>query len=211
MIVARGAEQFDVEPFPVDRRGWDFWGRWSDGRWEPKSFEALDEYLTPESTFVDIGAWIGPLTLWAARRCARVVAVEPDAVANEVLFANVARNDLLDKVDIVGAAISDKDGAARLGARGAYGDSMSYLGDTGPGVPTMTPETLWAELDIENVALVKIDIEGGESRLVDHAAFLRRQPLILDVHGTWMTPDEQTAVSAAFDCDGTLFGQVVLP
>src|SRR5262245_63720917 len=43
-----------------------FWARVGSGDWEPDSFGILDHFLSGESTFVDIGAWIGPLTLYGA-------------------------------------------------------------------------------------------------------------------------------------------------
>lgn len=214
MRVERKGEVFDVADFPTDDDGW-FWRGFQDETWEPDSFDILDRYLTPESTFVDIGAWIGPLTLWAARLGARVVAVEPDPVALPILVENASRNG--GTVDVYGLAISRASVIARLAPQGhgadagEFGNSMSHLADEGTPVFTLSPPDLWDQCQIENVALVKIDIEAGEARLVEAAPFLRQFPLLLALHGPWMSPEDQDAVSVAFDCDAHTFGQVFLP
>lgn len=212
MKVERFGERFKVERFPTE---WDFWTGWADGSWEPESFEILDECLTPDSTFVDVGAWIGPLTLWASRRCARVVALEPDPVARNVLELNVARN--CDNVEVLPYALSASFGWGNLASRGhgdagTFGNSMSGLVEEQTDVDVQTVDPPWLFSHYGIVAdLVKIDIEGGEARLVEHADFLRRQPLLLALHGPWLTEEQQQAVSTAFSCDARGFGQVFLP
>ena len=54
-----------------------FWARVAAGGWEPDSFALIDRFVTPGTTFVDIGAWIGPLTLYAASVACEVLAIEP--------------------------------------------------------------------------------------------------------------------------------------
>ena len=51
-----------------------FWDRVEAGTWEPGTLAALAPHLGPETTFLDLGAWVGPLTLLAASRGARVLA-----------------------------------------------------------------------------------------------------------------------------------------
>lgn len=214
MNVTRNNEIFDVCDFPDDD-GW-FWDRFSDGTWEPESFEAIDAHITPGSTFVDIGAWIGPLSLWAARKGAHVLAIEPDPVARHVLLENVMLNDLLDRVTVLSFAVSDQTGIGFLKHRGhdlepgELGNSMSGLSDHGVEVPTITIPDLWDMYDIRDVGLVKIDIEGGEAALVGDAPFLRQFPLLLSTHGEWMTSADQSAVGAAFGVNAAGFSNVLL-
>jgi hypothetical protein len=52
-----------------------FWQDYfASGTWEAFTLDTIDTYVTPDSTYVDIGAWVGPTVLWAARRGGRVVA-----------------------------------------------------------------------------------------------------------------------------------------
>jgi hypothetical protein len=71
---------------------WDFWAAYENG-WEASTFAVLDDYLSPPAQsplLFDIGAWVGPITLWAAsHNHARVVAVEPDTAALYYLRANI--------------------------------------------------------------------------------------------------------------------------
>ena len=58
-----------------------FWSGVNDGRWEPDTFRLFDRVLMPNWRFVDIGAWVGPTALYAARKVATVDAYECDPVA----------------------------------------------------------------------------------------------------------------------------------
>ena len=62
MEVAVGRARFQV----TDDEHAAFWHRVVAGDWEPDSFRVLDRMLFPGCTYVDVGAWIGPLTLYAA-------------------------------------------------------------------------------------------------------------------------------------------------
>ena len=69
----------------------EFWDTCEKG-WEATTFAVLTSRLTTGSTLVDVGAWIGPMTLVAAACGARVVAYEPDPAAADELRDNVAAN-----------------------------------------------------------------------------------------------------------------------
>jgi FkbM family methyltransferase len=176
-----------------------FWHRVGAGDWEPGSFAVLDHFLTPGSTFVDIGAWIGPLTLYAAAIAGTCHAVEPDPVARAGLVANLACNpELARRVRVHPEAIGPATGVATLGnitsARG--GDSMSSLlfGDapTAWTVPCRRLDELLDAVPPGELGLVKMDVEGAEVEILDAVdGFLRdrRPPLYLSVHARfWAQP-----------------------
>jgi FkbM family methyltransferase len=143
-----------------DPHGWDaFWRVYESGAWEPDT-RALVDTLDQGVLFVDVGAWIGPVTLWALDRGAKVIAVEPDHVAAAELRRNVPAT-----VEIWEGAVATHSGHGFLAANpngGAFGDSMSRLADAGRAVRAWTlPEIL----DGRVPALVKIDVEGYEAEL----------------------------------------------
>lgn len=61
----------------------------------------LEEYVTPESTLLDIGTGSGILSIGAAKLgCGKIVASDIDSVAVKVARENAALNGVADKIDI---------------------------------------------------------------------------------------------------------------
>lgn len=62
---ARGyyAGALNGEPFRLDPYHSKFWRKATAGGWEPETFAVLDQHLSPDRDYVDIGAWIGPTVL----------------------------------------------------------------------------------------------------------------------------------------------------
>lgn len=175
-----------------------FWREWEAGRWEPETRAALARLLTPETTYLDIGAWIGPTVLWAAPLCRRVIALEPDPVAFVHLTHNVAG---LPNVACYAFALAPESGITQLYHRGAFGDSMSSLVPTGEdamSVPTITPAVLLG--NVEPPAVAKVDIEGGEALVLPDLAPLlveRQIPLLLSVHEPYSGPGGPERIAEA--------------
>lgn len=177
MIVERHGRTFEVadEDFSGD---WDFWGRFSNGTWEPETLDLI-ETMCHGGTFVDIGAWIGPTSLWAAAHADRVVAIEPDPVAFAVLEKNTAR---LPNIECHQVAVGPADGLTTITTAG---DSMSRTGAGDYIVKCYTIKTLFDWLEITDADLIKMDIEGAERDVVAYAEpFLRAfgAPLALSMH-----------------------------
>jgi FkbM family methyltransferase len=170
-----------------------FWDLVADGRWEPGTLEVIERLLSPTSTYVDIGAWIGPTVLWAAATGASVLAFEPDPVAYAELQRNLQLNpELAARVTVHALAVFDREGTLSLSAdsRG-LGRSVSTLigqDDAGGAVGVRAADGRrvvgWPEF--ASCALLKIDVEGAEYRLLRRIAhYLRDQgpPLLLAIHG----------------------------
>lgn len=187
-----GGERFRLDPYHSR-----FWRKAGAGTWEPRTFAVLDAHLAPERDYIDIGAWIGPTVLYAARRARHVWCFEPDPVAFRHLAWNIELNRLAN-VSAFAAALSDRVGIARMASFGGEaGDSMtSLLNRGGAGaadVLTIGWEDFAGSVDLSAVALVKIDIEGGEfAVLPTMLAWLRvqRPALYLSTHAPFL--DAQT-------------------
>ena len=76
-----------------DPENYHFWQSCSRGDWEPNTFKLLKEFLNSESIFLDIGAWIGPLSVFASKLCGQVYSFEPDQFAFRKLVENILLND----------------------------------------------------------------------------------------------------------------------
>jgi FkbM family methyltransferase len=115
-------------------------------------------------TFFDIGANIGTV-------CIPIVTKGTSVYAFELLRENVA---LLEKAaeanqfrnfHPVLAAVSDGDGLMYGGGRSAWGRALD-TGSSGDEVPSFTLDRFIVEHKIENVDVVKIDVEGHENRVL---------------------------------------------
>lgn len=146
-----------------------------DAGWEDETLAFIEAHAAPGTVFVDIGAWIGPISLLAARKGARVVALEPDPVARAALEENLALNGL--KAQIVPKALhADAQGLTLYGGRRGLGASTTSALGVSKGdpvrVPTVTAEDV-AALAGDDPAFMKVDVEGHEYALGPALAALR--------------------------------------
>lgn len=192
-VIRNGRAYQVADPAPDDT--WDFWAAFADATWEPELDDVLAEHLTPGSTFLDIGAWVGPVTLMAADLCSRVVAMEPDPVAFARLSAAVDAYRGPCRITIEHEALSDHDGTLQLGRKpnGWFGDSMTSVlyGVDAMTVPAVTLDTVLSRRAVRDVGLVKMDIEGGEETVLPAASATLRAlgaPLLLSTHAM-LVPD----------------------
>lgn len=146
----------------IEQRWERFWKFYRQGSWEPETRALLRDTLKPGDLFLDIGAWIGPVTLWALDSGASVIAIEPDPVALPELRRRVPA-----EVEIWDCALAPESGTAHLAPASAYGDSMSKLAADGIEVPCRTlPEIL----NGRRPAMANMDIEGYELTLLPTVA-----------------------------------------
>jgi FkbM family methyltransferase len=150
-----------------------FWDRVEAGRWEPGTLALIDRLVDGGTTFLDLGAWVGPTALYAAARARRVLAVEADPAALEQLKRNLAVNpDLAQRIEVVAGAIHAHQGPVTLGARRKAGDSMSSTLLAGSEhtwtAAAITPAQLAQRLRPDERLIIKMDIEGAEYALLPH-------------------------------------------
>jgi len=142
------------------------------------------------SVVVDVGANIGDFTLGLANAAEKIVAVEPAKWNFQMLKANVRANNL-GNVVLVNAAATEREGVLFL--QGNASDMYVVEGDEGESVKGL-PLDVIAELHgIENVDVLKIDVQGHElSALRGMRRLLLKKAvklLIIEVHikrGVWV-------------------------
>jgi FkbM family methyltransferase len=181
----------------------DFWCESNISAWEQHTFDIIDRFVAPKSTFIDIGAWNGVLSMYAAKKGAKTVSIEPDAIAHGYLIDNFELNNVSGKV--INAAISNTTGKAILYHHGGYGSSMSSLvhGFGGQEVDTIAISDLIG--NEENISLIKIDIEGAEVEILPHAIdLLCKYPIHLSLHPFWS--DTQKLKKFIFSFNVYLYG-----
>ncbi|HTF04897.1 MAG TPA: FkbM family methyltransferase [Bacteroidia bacterium] len=149
------------------------WNHIGAGKWESKTFDILDQFISKDDVVLDIGAWAGPISLYAAHIASRVYAIEPDPAIFSQLEKNVSLNpELASKITCRKVAITNQNEFLPLYARSKYGESSSSLlarirDDLfTERVQGMTIRKFIDSEKTEQIDFIKIDIEGGEFSLL---------------------------------------------
>jgi FkbM family methyltransferase len=162
-------------PQPLDRRGRHALLH------PPRVHPAVLASLHPGSAAIDIGASLGEWTLPLARAvgpAGRVLAVEPVPRSAAALEATLAANSLR-QAQVVRYALGDHEGSAELAVpvvTSARSDTgTAGIGAAGPGQQTLsvcirTLDSLAGEFGLDQVDLIKVDVEGHERHVLDGAA-----------------------------------------
>jgi FkbM family methyltransferase len=130
--------------------------------------------IKPGSVVLDVGANIGIYTLLAAKRGARVFAVEADPRNLAMLHRHIHVNGFYDRVTVFPIAVGSREGTVTMfRCRGNWGHSNLFEGTDPIQVPCRTIDSL----DLPPIDVCKMDIEGSElSALRGMEATIRRSP-----------------------------------
>lgn len=153
-----------------------FYGKLSAGLWEPRTLKALSQYLDRDTVMIDIGAWIGVTSFFAAQIAGKVVAVDPDPKCIAILEGLAAGNP---NVKVLKGALSDQASVA-IHAVDGFGSSETSVLDIGNGECSSC-----AGISLDEImrhasgarAFVKIDIEGYEYAMAGQLARLKEFPV----------------------------------
>lgn len=171
--------------------------------WENSTFETLDYYLG-EGDFLDVGAWVGPTTLYAAMRGSKCYSLEPSPSAFSLLQKNIEANPGIDK-NIVAinkalgsvstSGVLHSENLTNSAATLVEGDSVSW---TDSATVDIEPISYFEkEYELDNIKLVKMDVEGYESVIIPELLpFLkkRKSTLMLSMH-PWLMKNESHITS----------------
>lgn len=177
------------------------------GRYEPQETALVRAILRPGMTFVDGGANWGYFTLLAAHlvgESGRVISLEPDPRLFPILQENVRRNEL-SQVTTLQLAAADRPGTLTLAGyderNGNWGLSKLIdrpaLGSTTFQVASQRLDAVLDEHRIDEVDLLKMDIEGAEDLALRGMsvglARHRHRRILLEVHPTILAERGRTA------------------
>ena len=150
----------------------EFWDNFHD--WENQDLDFVIGKAEKDKIFIDIGAWIGPYTLVAAKLGMRVYAFEPDKIAFEVLKKNIQLNEFKHRPEIYNFGLSKKEIIAYLYSNTIeFGKSESsiinYKNKQNSKRSEINLKNFLQEINrikIDNldskIQILKVDIEGGE-------------------------------------------------
>lgn len=128
----------------------------------PRHYQLMFQWLKPDMTVLDLGGHVGTFSLAAASLGCRVITVEASPQNAALLKASVKANNFA-RMQVVAAAVSDTPGTVAFVQAGAYGmvNNPSLQQET-VSVPAVAVDRLLADLEIDQVDLIKMDIEGSE-------------------------------------------------
>lgn len=191
----------------------EFWSTVAEGEWEKTTFRVLRAALsnTPvnKKSYLDVGAWVGPTTLFAAHFVTRVIAMEPDPRAFAELLSNVRLNpSLAARIEPYRHCVSSVSGPVTMTGPAPLGSSMSRVGGAARIPESAAKEDNWGERMVswpatcsapadmaarigllpDSLALIKLDVEGAEGvilpALVDWlaSAGAEKPPIFVELH-----------------------------
>jgi FkbM family methyltransferase len=148
--------------------------------WEPYIVSLIEKYAQSGTIMLDIGAHIGTHTLTMAQLAGpsgRVLAFEPQPKIFRELFYNMHLNGV-NNVDFFWAGVGDHMGEIELSPFMMFNEGGTGLyGGTGKFVELLTIDSL----NLENISLIKMDVEGQEDQVLAGAreTILRCKPVML--------------------------------
>lgn len=153
-----------------------FWTDYNSNDWEPETFQVFDRFVEPGKTVLDVGAWIGPTTIYASQLGAKVHSYEPDPVAFRRLSTNIEQNaELSERVTLHQYGLADRKDTCRFYAVGQFGHSGASLHAFHEDcivteIKVVDCRTEFESFDPKSICLIKMDIEGGEYAAIPRVA-----------------------------------------
>jgi len=188
---------FPVRVHPADRR---FWTDTYFDSWEAETINCFRQNIKSGHSLCDIGAWVGPTSILAARLGAKVVCFEPDPVAYEKLLFNIRMN-VPGSVDSFSIALGAQDGVRRLTplseGLGQSGSSLygSLDHQESAAVLSLSWESAVSLLELPPFDFIKIDVEGAEAELLPAMLpwiRLHRPSILLSTHWRFIPEKERS-------------------
>ncbi len=152
----------------------------------PRVHPAVLGFLRADAVAIDVGANLGEWTVPLSRAVGatgRVLAFEPAPHSAAALEATLAANALR-QTEVFRCAIGDHDGTAEFAVpvvtSARIDTGTAHLGPASSGyealrVPLRSLDLLAAEVGLERLELIKIDVEGNERQVLDGAASILKR------------------------------------
>lgn len=155
------------------------------GVYENEEIAFFERMVEPKMVFVDVGANVGLYTALAMRRMSftgKIICFEPDPASAAFLKQTISSNHNGNKspqVSFHQVALSDKPGTVLLYQNPENkGDNRIYSDPLCPdaiSVPSDTLDNLLEREAIEEINLIKIDVQGAEGKVVAGASGVLRK------------------------------------
>ena len=169
--------------------------------WEPEIIALLEQHIKPGSSVLDIGAHIGAHTLTMSRlvgTAGKVYAFEPQKKLFTELVMNLDLNACVN-VTAMRCAVGAEHGEVEMAPPVADNEGGTAIGAGGDSAPMMPIDAL----ELDNLSLIKIDVENFEYQVLmgAEATIKRNLPyLIIEIMGNVYEPilDRQEKIQKTF-------------
>lgn len=171
-----------------------FWDEYEKKGWEPQTYRVMQEFFTPDVTYVDIGAWLGITIFFAAEIGFRkIYAVEANPLSYGILKKNCSFNKFTENVKLSNICITDKDNIKISFGGRATSSACSIRGNDWH-IESAKLGTYLKENNLLNEKLlIKIDIEGAEELIIDDLGCLSDKIIFLSLHPPFFSNVSTTA------------------
>lgn len=148
--------------------------------WEPYIIELLEKYIQPGTTAIDIGAHIGTHTMTMSKcvgEMGKVIAFEPQLKLFAELSENIKLNDLTNVFPFRHAIGNFQNKKIEMNPATELSEGSTSIGSGGDLVTMITLDSI----NLSNVSLIKIDVEGFENEVLDGAkqTIMKNRPVII--------------------------------
>ena len=187
----------------VDIKDLPFWFSLETKKWEPKLIQYLFDLSIRNQTVIEVGAWIGPITLLLSHLVGpkgRVDAFEPMPEAFKSLVSNLHLNNLTN-VHPHNLAVSNVNGEVKLispSRRNRSASMVRYKNKNAKGRITITSGSTTIDSFCKKNGIIpegiKIDVEGAEGLVFKGATETinsYRPWIIVEFHGSFMSDREK--------------------
>ncbi len=159
------------------------------GLHEFESMGFLLHCLRSNELVADVGANAGSYTVLAAKAIGcSVVAVEPVEEALRALRGNIALNEIADQVEIHEVVAADRSGSIRFTTALGAGNHVALETESAESTRSFPVRTLDEMLAGRTPALIKLDVEGYELKVLQGAGQTLSgsilQSLIVEINGS---------------------------
>lgn len=154
-----------------------------DGTYEPGTLKIIERLLQSGDHFIDVGANIGLMTIFAARLVGpggKVTAFEPHPKTREILLKNIALNGLERTVEVLPYALGPRSEKGKLYDDPGRNRGAASLMNTSDAAAIHDIQTISlndfiesrADMNLPKPTLIKIDVEGFEIEVLNGATAL---------------------------------------
>lgn len=146
---------------------------------------AVLPYIPRAPVVVDLGAHIGTTVMWFYQYAdaSRIIAVEPNCAVFDILKKNIEINGLQEVILPVNKAVGDEEGFVSMAFTKAVNTGNTIFAECPDGTPNAVQCTTVDSIiaNDQHVDLMKIDVEGGELRVLKGAreTIARTRPIII--------------------------------
>jgi FkbM family methyltransferase len=155
-----------------------FWELYNSKKWEQEYLKFMTSNVNGQ-IFVDIGSWIGPVSLLMSNYYDQIIAFDLDAVANNKFKKNIGLNNIKN-IALFEMGFSDKAGTLQISAD-KLGHSVTSIYGNKAGkqidVNVVRLDTFLKSFpDNKKIGFIKIDCEGAEYKFLSQVyRFIKRR------------------------------------